>query len=221
MALDPIVSKLDPIVSKLLCEADWKDITPRLLLYAALKIRMMVWLGQPGGKPPSGVEADDLVQRAIYKVLTGERSWPHEKVTLLRFLMSVIRSDVNNLSKLKENTVTYRIKHLVNQGKHESNIFDNKIDVSNKKDEREVNNPENNIIEKQNLKEIKYILSKLKSDPPAYRFAELVINKEIYKPRDIAKEMGINVREVYNIKKRLRKKLPDIFKCKNCYTRRG
>jgi len=51
---------------------DWSDLLPRLLLYAEGRIRRLSW-------PRGRLQAQDFVQQAIERALSGERSYDQKK----------------------------------------------------------------------------------------------------------------------------------------------
>ena len=62
-------------ILKELDQAPWDDIYVRLLAYTQRGLRNKHWLNLPGGPPPQGLEAHDIVQEAIRKVWEGTRKW--------------------------------------------------------------------------------------------------------------------------------------------------
>jgi len=71
-----------------LSRVDWFDLYPRLLLNAKGRIRRLWW---PRDKP----QAQDFVQRAILKALSGDRTYDRKK-TLLENLCQIISSEISH-----------------------------------------------------------------------------------------------------------------------------
>lgn len=88
-----------PEVLARLHATDWKSIYPSLMAYATARGQRLP-LVKGGGDLPLGEQARDVVQEAIRLVFTGERQWdPERDPDLQRYLAhSVIRSLVNNLA---------------------------------------------------------------------------------------------------------------------------
>ena len=57
---------------------------------------------------PGGVTAEDLVQAAITKTLSGVRAWDPTRVSLLGHLMGVVRSDLGHARHSAERASTVR-----------------------------------------------------------------------------------------------------------------
>ncbi|MXZ17784.1 MAG: hypothetical protein F4069_03415 [Rhodothermaceae bacterium] len=71
---------------------DWEALYPRLLNYARKKANILSFLQVPGGLP-LGNTYKDLVQDALTKVFTGDRKWnPNRNPDLYVYLTSVIDS---------------------------------------------------------------------------------------------------------------------------------
>jgi DNA-directed RNA polymerase specialized sigma24 family protein len=183
-------------------EADLHEIVPRLLFWTIKAIKRRSWLGHRGGPLPGGLEAQDLVQQALTKLLTGERQWDPDKVDLLRFLMGAIRSEISNLVVGKENTQTRRIEDPIEGKQPIPNSPDIVLEAVHPSQwERGLFTAD------EDAKEREAILQLLKDDPKAERLAELIIDDDIDKPASLARLLGIPVTEIHAIKKRLRRKL--------------
>jgi hypothetical protein len=91
-------------LNEILATADWKEITPRLLYYADKLIRRCRWRGlcvqaELGAKIcVEGFSADDFVQDAIDRLLSGQRNYSHS-VSLEQNLKGIIRSTIWNVNK--------------------------------------------------------------------------------------------------------------------------
>ena len=86
---------------------DWNDVYPRALLIAAGKLQRLSWRGQPFGAIPGGKTAKDIVQSAIVKTISGERTWDGKK-SLLEHLAGVISSEISHMVRSAENRKTIR-----------------------------------------------------------------------------------------------------------------
>jgi DNA-directed RNA polymerase specialized sigma24 family protein len=181
--------------------AKWDEIIPRLVLFAERKIRPNVWYSIPGGPLPGGKQAADLVQQAVAKVLRGERVWNRNE-PLLRFLMSVISSDINNLAQSRENTKTVRIQHHGGQDAHPT-----EIDLAFLSDPPPSQRGGDQLINSQVDQERAQILTALSNDRLVHQIASLIIDDGISKPRKLAKILGTDVNKIHNAKKRLRRRL--------------
>lgn len=85
---------------------DWDDLVPRLLLLAMSRLYRMTWRGRRGEAPPGATEAEDYVNDAISKTLSGVRIWNPGNCTLFQHLAGVIVSDVSHAATSVENRTT-------------------------------------------------------------------------------------------------------------------
>ena len=85
---------------------DWDDLVPRLLLLAVSRLYRMTWRGRRGEAPPGAAEAEDYVNDAISKTISGVRVWNPGNCTLFQHLAGVIVSDVSHAATSTENRTT-------------------------------------------------------------------------------------------------------------------
>ncbi|MBE9553874.1 MAG: hypothetical protein IMF05_10470 [Proteobacteria bacterium] len=85
---------------------DWDDLVPRLLLLAVSRLYRMTWRGRRGEAPPGAAEAEDYVNDAISKTISGVRVWNSNNCTLFQHLAGVIVSDVSHAATSTENRTT-------------------------------------------------------------------------------------------------------------------
>jgi DNA-directed RNA polymerase specialized sigma24 family protein len=85
---------------------DWDDLVPRLLLLAVSRLYRMTWRGRRGEAPPGAAEAEDYVNDAISKTISGVRVWNSGNCTLFQHLAGVIVSDVGHAATSTENRTT-------------------------------------------------------------------------------------------------------------------
>lgn len=84
-------------------EQDWDDLVPRLLLLAVSRLYRMTWRGRRGENPPGAAEAEDYVNDAIAKTISGVRVWNPENCTLFQHLAGVVVSDIGHAATSVEN----------------------------------------------------------------------------------------------------------------------
>ena len=93
-----------------LSRVDWFDLYPRLLLNAKGRIRRLWW---PRDKP----QAQDFVQRAILKALSGDRTYDRKK-TLFENLCQIISSEISH------ETQSYDTRNVISEDETIVNIED-------------------------------------------------------------------------------------------------
>jgi hypothetical protein len=87
-------------------QVDWEGLYPRLVLYAAGKLRRLTWRGKRSGHIPEGRMAPDFAQEAILKTMDGTRKWNRGEDSLFDHLTGVISSLISHLVDSKENQTT-------------------------------------------------------------------------------------------------------------------
>jgi len=176
---------------------DWELISSKLLKYTKAKINQIHWY-TGHGEAPKGIQAEDIVQEAIYKVLNGERRWnPQQYPDLLTFLKSIIRSEIS---------------HLLKSWDHQHVISTEKIEMKMDK-ENLAETPEEILINaerKKHLHQYKEKLFELAKDDEEVFFILDCYENDIWKPREIANKLGVQTDKVYNALKRLKRMLKKI-----------
>lgn len=136
-----------------------------------------------GVKTFNGKEPIDFVGEVILKVMEGQRDWTKANCSFTEFLFGCLRSEISNFFKTNKN------------------IYDNELpEISTTDQSFSVESIRNSISE---------ILKLEGADDDELTVFEYWADGLI-KPSEIAKDLGINVKEVYNITKRLERRLPKI-----------
>lgn len=129
-------------------------------------------------KDLQGKEPFDFVQDVLCKSLEGKRNWDDSKCTFVEFLFGCLKSEISNFFSLKR--ISYQ------------NIPDNLSENNESVDEE--------------ILEITRALKQGGADDE-----EIIIftywTEGISKPATISKDLGIEVKEILNITKRLRRRL--------------
>jgi hypothetical protein len=93
---DAIVN--DDTLRQALREADWEALLPRLLAYAAVRLRRVGWAGGRDVEP-SRLSVEQLLNSAVEACLDGSRAWDPTAVDLPGFLRGIIRSMTSSEKK--------------------------------------------------------------------------------------------------------------------------
>lgn len=138
-----------------------------------------------GVKNFNGKEPIDFVGEVILKVLEGKRDWTKAQCSFIEFLFGCLKSEINNFFTINKN------------------ICDDEFsDIPSNPQSSDDEDKRNQVIE---------LLKEEGSDDD-----ELIVFgcwvDGIMKPVDIAKDLGIEVKEVYKITKRLERRLLKIQK---------
>jgi RNA polymerase sigma factor (sigma-70 family) len=163
---------------------NWTLFWKRTVAYTGFVLRFKYGLTSEKGL--DGKTAEDLAEEVIEKLLTGKRNWNRQKhPDLFSQVKSSIDSHVNNFisqKRLLESSISYES---ADNGTNDSYDENELLDYSIK------------ILKSLNASDEEIILFQCNVDG-------------LLKPREIAEELGISVTEVYNIKKRLNRKLPEL-----------
>jgi hypothetical protein len=187
-------------VLRLLQEHPWADTVPRLLHYANSKLKRLRWLCEHSGTPPLGTDAKDVVQTVIEKLLDGRRAWdPTRQPDLVRHIMNIVDSEVNNLATSAENRRTSRTP----------------LDPANESGEPVAEDePTPEVILLSNEARARgddYVLgfwSSLETDPELRDVVEAIIDlDDKATPAKIAARLCVPVEDVYGRRKRLQRRL--------------
>lgn len=193
---------LDEKTCETLANAEWDKILPRLLKYATSRVNKYKFLGIPC------VEPEDYVHEAITMAYGAgakgsNRKWNQERYPdLADFLISIISSITSHES---EHYIKFRHKSFGSQE-------EGRLDPLEKEASSVVTtpSPEQLVIQKQKAKEIIVGINKAVEGDEEMQMVLLCIEEGITKPNQIAGEVGYDVTRVYNILKRMRRKLREL-----------
>jgi hypothetical protein len=141
-----------------------------------------------GEKGLEGKTAQDFAEEVLMSLVDGTRKWNNSKnPTLFDQFKSSLDSHINNFinkTRIPEHTINEDISEIdIEEPEDTKELFDCCYDT---------------------------LLSLKASDNELMVFQCQA--EGITKPQDIANDLGINVKEVYNIQKQLRRKLPELHK---------
>jgi len=199
--------RYNPSIREDLEQADWKVILPQLLYFAKGQCHKFYWLGNGHLHPQY------LVQEAIALAFGrgengGYRNWNKEYYPeLSSFLKGVIKSIVSHMvDHLKEFPHDSMDPQ---EGKSDGSIEEDVRVAGSIYDGISSNSPENDLIIVENEKELSQRVMKLKSLADGDEEMAMVMicfEDGISAPREIAEATGYDVKNVYNIIKRLKRK---------------
>jgi len=198
-----------PGVRDLLERHPWETTIPALVAYARGRIGYRSWGGQRGGSLPAGKEAEDVVYEAIEKVLSGRRSWdPEAKPDLVQFLKDVIESDVHHLA------VGFENRRIVGETEieagREDGVRDRFLDTVQSPGSSPAEALLRREVEEEGREFASAFLATLDRDP-VLKAAVACIFDGVVKPADISERTGLTVEEIYNVRKRLQRRLMDYY----------
>lgn len=181
---------VSPEIFEKLRTQDWKTIIARLTLHVVFRTRRLYKKIGPSGLP-GGRESKDIALEAIKLVYDGERRWNSSTAPdLLEYLKGVVDSIISHLIESKD----YQLRDSDPPADIEENpakTFDTQLPTT----------PDEEVIAKDLLE---YLRKNIKGDETC----ELVlycIEEGLSKTQDIAETMRLQVGDVNNAKRRLRR----------------
>ncbi len=182
---------IDP---ELWADVDWEDLVPRLLLLALSRLSRMTWRGQRDAMPPGAAEAQDFVNDAIAKTLSGVRVWSKEKCTLFQHLAGVVVSDISHAAEASENKLT-----LAADGRKDGQEGwpPDQVDDAPDQEQRTLWRSEQ-----------RRLLGHLDEvDPKLAEMAELILFEDVDASAELAERLDCTTNDVANLRKRMKRAL--------------
>lgn len=136
-----------------------------------------------GIKNFNGKQPIDFVGEVILKVMDGQRDWSKAKCSFTEFLFGCLKSEISNFFTTNKNIYSDELPDFPS------------------------NEEPYNFNEKRS--QVSALLKQEGADDDELMVFEYWMD-EIYKPAEIAKDLGIDVKEVYRITKRLERHIPKI-----------
>lgn len=185
---------MEPETLDLLQEMDWSAIRKALLNYATWRARRYRWNRRESPGLAKGYTVEDVVQEVIVKTFEGVRKWDPDKGRLLPWLQLQSKSVIDALAK----SASHR---------HEMSLFD--LDIESLVIEQSPNLLEIVLEEEARSRSRQKVeaLFRAVDDVPELREVLQVIQDGCPpRPRYLALELDISVREVDTRLKRLRRR---------------
>jgi DNA-directed RNA polymerase specialized sigma24 family protein len=197
------MAEIPPDVREKLEEHPWEDTISRLALYTIRKAKRLYWQGIMNGNMPAGKEAQDVVQDAIEDVLTGQRSWnPATQPDLFVYLRRVVDSKLSHLVESMENR-SVRSESALGARKEDAPgiTFIAEFPDSGP-------SPFETLIQAE-AEDFFWGFYEFLADEPLLQNVVECIDGGINKSTDIAIHLGVPPKEIYNVRKRLQRRLHD------------
>jgi len=172
-------------------EEQWQNAIDRATLFA--QKMMSLYSGV------SDIEPEHLANDAVSKLLFAKRKWEPTKRTLLNHLIHIIRSDYS---------------HFVEKDNKNSSIDD--IDFKNS-NHFPVENPEDRLADQQEIKAIKIVVENTGDHVLMGIIDAFEQGYMHYQNAEIAKHIGVDIKDIVNGKKRLNR----ILDSKECPVKEG
>ncbi|MDQ3816272.1 MAG: hypothetical protein M3362_01110 [Acidobacteriota bacterium] len=169
---------------------------------------------------PGGETVESIVYQAIEKVWAGERNWnPEQNPDFKKYLMDVIDSLVNHLFDSTDNKM-FATEPV--EGSDDRRVWDGASAKHERKHERSADwmarqsaTPEDLMLEKEEAERrnqgIEVLLAESRGDEELTYVIQAMLDG-YNKAGEIAKVTGIDIRDVYNVMKRLDRKVEAVRK---------
>lgn len=185
---------IDGVLLEELKGLDWVNITRVLTAYSIVKTKNKNFSRDK--------EPKDFVQDAILRVFEGRRKWDKQHYPdIIDFLKGVVDSLISNEINSSKN-------------KNEENSVAAIVENSEKSFNSEiVSSPEEVLVEEEEQEEYleaqsqqyEEVMDAIKDDDDLLIYVEYL--KKGYKPAEVSKKMGVEISEVYNLTKKLKRRI--------------
>jgi hypothetical protein len=180
-----------------LTKEQWQDHLERLALYALRKFRLRGWAARHiDCAGPKGIGPQDIASEAITRVINGKRSYNSERYPVfMDFLKSIVDSRISQLveSFKRKKTAPLFI------------VTDERGDCKEIEPEGKEATPVKICVAKDIVEKIKIILKEEFENDPAVNAILECLDAGIEKPTEISELSGVDIKEIYNAQKRLRR----------------
>ena len=189
---------------RLLKEQPWKEIYEELVAHAEWRALKKYWRRGTKGHLALGVSAEDLVQEIIRKAFDGTRNWQPEKRELVPWLKQQIDSDMYHLSRRQQEVFMPE----ANDGQDLTDVIVYQTANLEQITPTQMADPEDILLTKEKIEYNEGILFEaIAGDPELDKMNDAVIARGEFKPSDIAQDLGVSVKQVYNWKRKLRRRV--------------
>jgi DNA-directed RNA polymerase specialized sigma24 family protein len=202
---------LPPAIRQVLSAHDWTSTTVRLTALADHKRKRLFLQGVRGGAWPGGRESKDLVEEVYEKFFEGKRQWRglleawNQRETKILTqeleqrlhqiiddtLHSAVCSTLNHVAESRENRLRLVPTNHNNAAQEEDSIAERHYSLDN---------PESQMMRREK-DYLVYRFARSLEDPLLQKYVYLAIAD--LKPLEIAAQLDIPTKEVYNMRKRL------------------
>lgn len=206
---------LDRKLTQILCEIkeyEWDKLILSLTKYTFYEMERKYW---KYGRVPKGLTPEDIALDSITALFEGTRKWDYaNRPDLLGFLKSVADSKISHLFELEDYNLIERFP-VTEDGQEVEELMKKADPVSENAcySPADPQDPEKILIQKQAIEGDKAAVSALfevvKGDDQLENLFMLIMDGYL-KPSEIAEKMKIDVKEVNNLQKRIRRKYKNL-----------
>lgn len=183
--------------------ADWERIYPALVAYAVTRSSRLYRV-KGGGQLPEGHTPSDIAHQAVQLVFEGERQWdPSTHPDLLRYLSGVVSSLVSNLVTGADHT------------RRTDGAADEPLDLD-RFEGTVAASPLASTESDECVEELREIVDRETADDEGLATVAMGFEDEM-RPAEIADVLSIEVKEVYRLAQKLRRRLLSAMDDHECW----
>lgn len=210
---------MDSNTFKLLQEQDWEAIGKELVVFAVRRAWIYTWRDGGDWELAAGKTIEDLVQDVIVRTIEGVRKWDPQKGPLIPWLKDQIRSVMDHLY----HSAAHQHEVAIPESDDDEQFLE-KVEYQASSIESsgtaELSDPEEVLLEReveeaakeQMERRANMIFNAVSGEPELEEVVEAIINGCEPKPRYLAAEIGVPVEDIYNRRKRIRRRVSKLMK---------
>lgn len=169
------------------------------------RLRLRVWrqFGATLGHIPGAPDPDDLLHEAVEDLLKGKRHCPLERISLRTCLFQIVRGKVSHLyEKSRKKEHQYVSEDVLDQDvpPQAGQIAENAMLA-------QITPAENAALEPCTAEDTTALLAFIQDDPSLTRIITYQLEHPQAKARELARELGMSSKDVYNANRRLKDRL--------------
>lgn len=200
---------MDIKIFRLLQQVDWDNVGRRLMYFALHRFQHYGWAVGIDTSLPKGRTIEDVVHEVITKTISGQRKWDPDKGPLEPWLKYQIKSEIDALV----NSAVARREMKVPVGEEGEELWD-LVEMAAVEDgimgEVTTSNPEHEVIQKEKSqwaeKRVSELIDAVDGEPELEAVMDAILSGCEPKPRFLAEELGVPVKDINNRQKRLRRR---------------
>jgi len=211
-------NKLDQKTFRLLQNQDWKAIGKELVAYAERRAWIYKWRDGGNWGLAAGKTVEDLAQDVIVKTIEGVRKWDPDRGPLRPWLRAQLRSVMNHLY----HSWSHYYEVAILEGDEDEELSDRVVYHASKVSTLATtgsSSPEEVLLEREAEKEAKerieqrvnVLFQAVSGEPELEEVFEAIINGCEPKPRHLAAEIDVPVEDIYNRRKRIRRRVSKLI----------
>lgn len=200
---------MDIKIFRLLQQVDWDTVGRRLMYFTVHRFQHYGWAVGIDTALPKGWTIEDVVHEVIIKTISGQRKWDPDKGPLEPWLKDQIKSEIDALV----NSAAARREVDVPVGEEGEELWD-LVEIAAVEDgimgEVAPSNPEHEVMEREKKKwaekRASELIDAVYGEPELEVVMDAILSGCEPKPRFLAEELGVPVKDINKCLKRLRRR---------------